>query len=111
MLLFTRYFSASSQAQLQQQLSPNEMAAMHERESAIIQLEVTKPQQSQMLVEKDPLQRQQDEELGRLEQEIEDMAEVFTEVHKLVHDQGEVVGKKANFKKSLFISIRLAVLL
>ena len=78
------------------------MAAMHERESAIIQLEVTtgSPQQSQMLVEKDPLQRQQDEELGRLEQEIEDMADVFTEVHKLVHDQGEVVGKKKIIKRT-----------
>ena len=73
---------------------------MHERESAIIQLEVTSPQQSQMLVEKDPLQRQQDEELGRLEQEIEDMADVFTEVHKLVHDQGEVVGKKKKIKRT-----------
>jgi hypothetical protein len=94
---------------LQQQLSPNEMAAMHERESAIIQLEVTSPQQSQMLVEKDPLQRQQDEELGRLEQEIEDMADVFTEVHKLVHDQGEVVGKKKKLKE-LFLSIKIVVL-
>jgi len=92
--------NASGQAQLQQQLSPNEMAAMHERESAIIQLEVTNAQQSQMLVEKDPLQRQQDEELGRLEQEIEDMADVFTEVHKLVHDQGEVVGKKKKIKRT-----------
>ena len=64
---------------------------MQERENAIVQLEVG---QSQMVqAESDPLQAQQTQELEQLERDIQDMAETFTEVHKLVHDQGEQIGK------------------
>jgi len=65
---------------------------MQERENAIVQLEV-RGDQTQQLVEADPLQRERDAELQNLEQDIADMAETFTEVHKLVHEQAEVIGK------------------
>jgi len=55
--------NASGQAQLQQQLSPNEMAAMHERESAIIQLEA----------------------------DIADVNMIFKDLATMVHDQGEII--------------------
>lgn len=85
------YYFIRSQAQLQQQLSPNEYAQMQERENAIVQLEVGQSQTVQ--AESDPLQAQQTQELEQLERDIQDMAETFTEVHKLVHDQGEQIGK------------------
>ena len=85
----------SSQAQLQQQLSPNEYAQMQERENAIVQLEVGSQKGQVQLAQAptDPLQAQQTQELEQLERDIQDMAETFTEVHKLVHDQGEQIGK------------------
>lgn len=66
---------------------------MQERENAIVQLEVSDPNHTQLLVQADPLRQQEDAELEQLEQDIVDMAETFTEIHKLVGDQGVKIGK------------------
>jgi hypothetical protein len=80
-------------------MSPTEFAAMQERENAIVQLEVS--EQTQLLAI-DPLQEEQDRELVHLETEITDMAEVFVEIHKIVNDQGEKIGKKIYPDMNLF---------
>ena len=74
----------SGQVQVQQQLSQEEYAAMQERENAIAQLEVSDAERE--------LRAQEDLEMRQLENDITTMAEVFSEVQKLVTDQGEVVG-------------------
>ena len=73
----------SGQVQVQQQLSQEEYAAMQERENAIAQLEVSEAQRE--------LRAQEDLEMRQLENDITTMAEVFTEVQKLVTDQEVVV--------------------
>ena len=73
----------SGQVQVQQQLSQEEYAAMQERENAIAQLEVSEAERE--------LRAQEDLEMRQLENDITTMAEVFSEVQKLVRDQGEVV--------------------
>jgi len=73
----------TGQVQVQQQLSQEEYAAMQERENAIAQLEVSEAERE--------LRAQEDLEMRQLENDITTMAEVFSEVQKLVTDQGEVV--------------------
>ena len=97
--LFSYPFSSPGQVQVQQQLSPEEYAAMQDRENAIAQLEVSNEQQQEQLELQamSPAERElreaENKELAQLETDINTMAEVFTEVSKLVHEQGEHVGK------------------
>ena len=66
---------------------------MQERENAIVQLEVRDQVQVQLDQPADPLLEEQNAEMQQLERDITDMAECFTEIHKLVNDQGEKIGK------------------
>ena len=107
--LFSYPFS-SGQVQVQQQMSPQEYAAMQERENAIAQLEVSEQQdlEMQQLSPADrELREAENRELAQLETDISTMAEVFTEVHKLVHEQGEQMGKESKiiFSSSTIIII------
>lgn len=68
-------------------MNEEEYAAMQERENAIAQLEV---QETSLQRE---MRDEEDRELAKLEQDITTMAEVFVETQRLVHEQGETVGK------------------
>ena len=81
------YPFSAGQVQVQQQMNEEEYAAMQERENAIAQLEV---QETSLQRE---MREEEDRELAKLEQDITTMAEVFVETQRLVHGQGETVGK------------------
>jgi len=70
--------NSSGQAQLQQQLSPNEFAQMQERENAIVQLEA----------------------------DIADVNMIFKDLASMVHDQGEIIDSIENNIETAVVDIQ-----